>query len=95
MKNISIKSLFGPVVEIFRRYHVTIFIVVVVSGLSGAVIVLNGILQTSTDISGYTATETTNSFDQVTINRIKELHTSNDTSSVTVPTTGRISPFSE
>lgn len=95
MKNISIKSLVGPIIEVFRKYHVTIFIVVVVGGLAGAVIVLNNILQSSTDISGYTATLTVTSFDEVTIDRIKELHTSDDTTSVVIPSTGRISPFSE
>lgn len=95
MKNISLKSLAGPVVEVFRKYHVTIFIVVVVGGLAGAVIVLNNILQSSTDISGYTATTTVTSFDQLTIDRIKELHTSDDSSTVVIPSSGRISPFSE
>jgi hypothetical protein len=95
MKNISAISLIQPIIEVFRRYHVTIFIVVVVCGLGGAVIVLNNILQTSTDTSGYTATATTAGFDEVTIERIKQLHTSSDTSSIVIPTSGRISPFSE
>jgi predicted class III extradiol MEMO1 family dioxygenase len=95
MKNISIQSLIEPIIEVFHKYHVTIFIVVVVGGLAGAVIVLNNILQSSTDISGYTATTTTTSFDQATIDRIKELHTSDNTASVVIPSGGRISPFSE
>jgi predicted class III extradiol MEMO1 family dioxygenase len=95
MKNLNIKSFTEPIVDIFRKYHVTIFIVVVVGGLVGAVLVLNNILQSSTDISGYTSTSSVTSFDQTTITRIKELHTSDDTSSVIIPSTGRISPFSE
>jgi hypothetical protein len=95
MKNLNLKKIIGPIIEAFQRYHVTIFIVVVVSGLAGSVIILNAILQSSTDISGYKAVVTDTSFDQETIDRIKLLHDSTDSSNVTITSSGRINPFGE
>jgi hypothetical protein len=97
MKNdINLNVILTPIADVFRRYHVTIFIVVVVSGLATAVILLDGILQSSTNITGLTPTVGVTTFDETTINRLAQLHTSSDTSSVdtTLPP-GRISPFSE
>lgn len=94
MQNITIKSLFKPFVELFRRYHLTIFIVVVVGGLAVSVIIFNDILASSTDISGYTAEVTNASFDQSTITKLQQLHTSSENVEPTLPS-GRINPFSE
>jgi len=95
-KDINLSAIITPIADMFRRYHVTIFIVVVVSGLATAVILLDGILQSSTNITGLTPTVGVTSFDETTINRLAELHNSSDTSSVnTSLPSGRISPFSE
>lgn len=93
--NISLKSIFKPIAEVFRRYHVTIFIVVIVSGLATSVMLLNNILQSSTNISGYTQSPTSATFDQTTIDQINQLHTSADNTQTIDSSKGRISPFSE
>ncbi len=94
MKNKDVSSLIGPIVRGFQRYNLTIFIVVLTSGLVGAVLILNMIVQRSSDTTGYTPTSSVTSFDQVTINRVKQLHTSSTPTDVTFPT-GRINPFAE
>lgn len=93
--NISIKSIVTPIADIFRRYHVTIFIIVIVSGLATSVMLLNNILQSSTNISGYTQNATSTTFDQTTIDQINQLHTSADNTQTIDTSKGRISPFSE
>jgi hypothetical protein len=93
--NVSMKSIFKPIAEVFRRYHVTIFIVVIVSGLATSVMLLNNILQSSTNISGYSQNGTSTSFDQATIDQLDQLHTSADNTQTIDTSKGRISPFSE
>lgn len=88
-------SIFNSIITVFERYHLTIFTVVIVGGLSTAVLLLNAILVESSDTSGYTSTLENTSFDQVTINRVTQLKLSSDTSlNFTLPS-GRISPFAE
>lgn len=80
----------------FQRFHTTIFIVIIVFGLSYAVLALNGLIaeasNTTTqpsDIPGATSN------DQATIDRIKELHSSSEApGSISLPG-GRINPFVE
>ncbi len=95
MKNKDISSLINPIAKGFRKYNLTIFIVVLTTGLAVAVLLLNATLQQSTDTTGYTSSISSTKFDQATIDRIKQLHTSSDTAApVTLPTT-RINPFAE
>ncbi len=94
-KDISIKAIVGPIIRGFQRYSVTIFIVVLVSGLATAVLQFSNILQESSNTAGYTPPATVTTFDQSTINRIEQLHTSSGfNGQVTLPT-GRINPFAE
>jgi hypothetical protein len=85
-----------PTVNIISKYNLAIFIVVVVSGLIGAILVLNYILRVPYDSSKYTPaiTEAT-SFDQTTITRINKLTTSDNNSTNQTLPNGRINPFSE
>jgi hypothetical protein len=79
----------------FRKYSVTIFVVVLVGGLATAVLLLNQILQQSSNAEGYTSSLDITTFDQQTIDRINSLHSSTEAdSSVTLPN-GRINPFTE
>jgi hypothetical protein len=95
-KDISLNKFGSAVANVFRRYHLTIFIVILVSGLATAVILLNNILQQSSDTTGLSADATNGiTFDQATIKRLNELKTSSDPV-VPFSTSGtRISPFSE
>jgi len=95
MKNKNISAIFAPIANAFRRYNLTIFIVVLVGGLVTAVLMLNATLQESSNTSNDPSSLDITTFDQTTINRVKQLHTSDDkTSTFTLPP-GRINPFSE
>lgn len=94
MKNMTVGSLFKPLIRMFTRFHLTIFIVFIVAGLSYAVLLLNDMfIDTSTD--DYTPTNDTGSIDQATLDRIKQLHTSDEAVSPLTQSGGRTNPFGE
>lgn len=94
-KDINISAIVQGIVGVFKRYNLTIFMIVLAGGLGTAVVMLNNTLQKSSDTSGYTSNLDITSFDQATIDRIKQLHTSKEfTGEVTLPS-GRINPFAE
>lgn len=94
--DINLSRIVSFVGSIFQRFHTTIFIVVIVMGLSYAVLSLSSLLSEAAD----TTNTTTNlpgqdNNDQTTLDRIEELHTSADApSSIELPE-GRINPFVE
>lgn len=95
MKNADLATLLKPVGVIFRRFHLTIFIVFIVAGLGYAVLSFNTLLaQSSTDTS-YTSPIDAGSIDQATLQRINALHTSENPTPPTTMPSGRINPFSE
>lgn len=95
MKDATLSSLFKPIIPILKRYHITIFIVFVVAGLGYAVFTFTSLLeQTSTDTT-YTSPISAGTIDQATLDRIKALHTSDETTPALVTPTGRTNPFSE
>lgn len=95
MKTKSLSSIISSFIATFQRYSVTIFIVVLTSGLAIAVLMLNSTLQQASDTTGYTSTLDPTTFDQATIDRVKQLHTSDEGATDTNPRTGRINPFAE
>lgn len=95
MKDIKLTSLLAPIVTIFKKYSLTIFIVVLVGGLASAVIMLSTALQKTSETSDYAPSTDSSSFDQATINRVKQLHSSAEPTSDYVMPTGRTNPFSE
>lgn len=94
MKPLIKKSPLEPIQKIFRRFHLTIFFVIIVASLSGAVLWLNSILSSASTAEGYTSTIGAGSIDQATLERIKELHPSNEAQPTTLPE-GRVNPFAE
>jgi len=95
MKNVSLGSLFKPLGKAFARFHLTIFIVFITAGLGVAVVVLNTILTESSTADGYTSPIDAGSIDQSTLDRIRELHGSDeDVPALTIPE-GRVNPFGE
>jgi hypothetical protein len=95
MKNINISQLFIPLKQLVQRFHTTLFIVAITAGLAFAVIILNNLILAASDPNSAVATTTSTSFDQITIDKIKQLHTSDQgAGTVTLPT-GRINPFAE
>lgn len=95
MMNTNNTSPFTAIAQTFGRYQLTLFIVVLVGGLSTAVIMLSEILKQSSNPNGYTSSLDITSFDQATIDRIQQLKSSNEASANIVLPTGRISPFAE
>lgn len=96
MQDINKKSsVFTTITQAFGRYHLTLFIVVLVSGLSTAVLMLNDILKQSSDTTGYTSSLDINSFDQTTIDRLTQLKSSSQASTDFALPAGRVNPFAE
>lgn len=95
MKNASASSLFKPLGTIFRRFHMTIFIVFITAGLGYAVTLFNTFLSESSTDMTYTSPIGAGSIDQATLERIKALHTSNEATPTPVTPPGRVNPFSE
>ncbi len=95
-KSTNTSTLLKPIGRFFQRFHLTVFIVIIVGGLAYAVLSLYDVLAAASTlpVSATTAPSST-SFDQSTINRLNQLYSSDKApSSVTLPS-GRINPFGE
>ena len=95
MKNANLNLNFKPLVRVLRRYHLTIFIVFVASGLGFAVFTFTNLLNESSTDTTYTSPINAGTIDQVTLERIKVLHTSDEPTPAIVVPEGRINPFAE
>jgi hypothetical protein len=82
------------VITTLHRYHVVLFVIIVLGGLAVMVFFLNQILVKSSTPDGYTSSSNDASFDQQTIDRIKNLRETTDTSSQ-IDLSGRSNPFVE
>jgi hypothetical protein len=92
--SISFTSIKKFIVTTLHRYHVVLFVVIVLGGLAVIVFYLNNILVISSQSDGYTSTSNNSSFDQATIDRIKQLRTTSETDSQ-LDLNGRSNPFVE
>ena len=95
MKNISLPFSLKSFSRLFKRYHLTIFIVFVTAGLGFAVFSFASLLAESSTDPAYNSPMTQGAIDETTLKRIESLHTSDSGSSTFVTPTGRINPFSE
>lgn len=95
MKKMRVSSLFSSFGQLLVRFHMTLFIVFIVTGLSVAVLFLNNMLTETATSDDYTSPIDAGSIDQTTLDRIKELHTSDETVAEQVFPEGRINPFGE
>ena len=93
--NINFKALLKPVGSIFRRFHLTLFIVFITAGLSYAVYTFTNLLNESSTDSTYVSPHDAGSIDQATLDRIKALHTSDEPIPASTLPAGRVNPFSE
>ena len=88
-------DLLKPIKALTRRFHLTLFFILVISGLSGAVMIINNTLQENASDPNYISDITTGSIDQVTLNRLNALHKSaQGTAAPTLPA-GRVNPVNE
>lgn len=95
MKNITASQIFKPLGNIIRRFHITLFIIMLTGGLMLAVFTLMNVIQESSDTSNFTPGTASGSFDQATIDRMNALQTSDQNAGNAVLPAGRINPFSE
>lgn len=80
--------------KFLARFHVIVFTIIIIGGLIVCMLLINATVAESDTSSSYTPASTNTSFDQQTINRIKQLHSSSDTSSAPgLDLSGRTSPF--
>jgi hypothetical protein len=89
--NLSTQALKKTVVAFLHRFHIVIFVVLILGGLAVVVLLLNNIVILSGQSNGYTPDTNNASFDQSTIQKIEDLQNRNQTP----PASGRTNPFVE
>ncbi|RWZ78267.1 MAG: hypothetical protein EOT05_00680 [Candidatus Microsaccharimonas sossegonensis] len=94
MKNLSLPST-KPSGSLLKKHHLTIFIIFIVAGLGYAVFSFTQLLSRPSSDSSSTPRLTAGSIDQATLDRLKALHTSNETIPPRATPPGRINPFTE
>ena len=77
-----------------HRFHIVLFVIIVVGGSAIVVFMLNRIVVRSGENDGYTSDTNNASFDQATMKRIEELKTRDQNAQTNLPS-GRINPFVE
>lgn len=96
MKDLDLSQLGNSIATVFKRFHMTIFIVLVSAGLIAIVLMLNSTINMSTDSSDFTIqSDQADTFDQETIKQIQELQRINQDPDSTKLPSGRINPFVE
>lgn len=93
--SLSLTSVKKFIFTILRRYHIILFVILVAGGLAVVVFMLNLIILKSSNPDGYTATSNNATFDQATIDRIKQLRTSGENDAPLDLGKGRTNPFVE
>ena len=93
--NASMASVRRSIAQFLERFHVIIFVIAITGGLGAVVLLLNSVITSSSESGGYTASSNSASFDQATIDRVKQLKTRDEASSQLDLSKGRTNPFSE
>lgn len=92
MKNFSLPTTKSSIVAFLHRFHLVLFVVIVIGSLAYAILSVNRILEQSSQ-SDLTQAPSSQ-FDTDTIKRVDQLHTSSEADSFTLPA-GRTNPFVE
>lgn len=99
MKNINLTISGTAIKKAFfsftHRFHVVIFVVVVLGGVAVSVFMLNSIVVRSTDPSEFSSQSSSTSFDKETIKRIEDLKTRDQGGATLDLSKGRTNPFVE
>jgi hypothetical protein len=93
--NMNFKATKKAIAAFLRRFHVTLFVLIVFGGLALVVFMLNSVIIRSSDTSGYTPETPNATFDQATIDRIEELQTRDQSGGTLQFPPGRTNPFVE
>lgn len=94
MNNLSLVSIKQGLFRVLGRYHIVIFVVVVLGGLAVSIFLLNNTVNSSAEDTTYTS-PLSSSFDQQTIERVEQLKTTNESLAPLDLTHGRTNPFVE
>lgn len=78
----------------FKRFHFILFFVASIGGLAACIFLLNGVIAMSDQPNGYTSTVNDTTFDTATIERLRSLKASGQ-STDRLDLKGRINPFAE
>lgn len=95
MKDLNLSQIGKQIGDVFKRFHMTIFIVVIAAGLISVVLMLNSTINRSTDSSNLSTGSDATGFDQATMDKVQKLHEINQSKSSTKLPGGRINPFVE
>lgn len=93
--NMNLKAIKQNLTAFLRRFHITLFVLIVFGGLAVVVFMLNSVIIRSSDTSGYTPETPNATFDQATIDRIEELQTRDQSGGTLQLPPGRTNPFIE
>lgn len=88
-------SIAKPLMNLLRRFHLTLFFVLVTAGLVGAVLTINNTLNEMASSTDYLSPINAGSIDQTTLERVKALHTSSEATTPLQLPSGRVNPFGE
>jgi cell division protein FtsB len=94
-QSINLSAFFKPLRNFFQRFHLTVFIVVIVGGLAYSVISLYNLLSDVAVIPAQTSTTGQTSFDQATIDSLTQMYASDAAPATIQLPSGRINPFGE
>lgn len=93
-KNKSQVNILRPLGKFMRRFHMIIFIILIVGIVAASVLMINNAL-TNVATDDYTSSINAGSIDQATLERIQSLHTSAQPAPAPAMPAGRVNPFAE
>jgi hypothetical protein len=94
--DISLGLIKNSLSNFIRRFHVTIFVILVIGGLVVVVLLLNNVIIRSSEQGDYVPPSSApSSFDETTIDKIEQLKSRTDASTPLDLSKGRINPFVE
>jgi hypothetical protein len=98
--NINTQSLIQSISQFLHRYHLIVFVVIVLGALSAGIYITYQKIILSEDATGYTSPANNVNFDETTRNKLTELrpadyYIANPNEQRNIPTSGRLNPFIE
>lgn len=93
--NISPDAIKKSIVVFLHRFHIVLFVIIVLGGLAVVIFLLNEVVVTSGQANGYTPDANNATFDQSTIQKIQNLKTASQSDQPITNNGGRTNPFVE
>jgi hypothetical protein len=94
LKSLDIHDITKAISKILHRFHLVIFVVVVLGGMTVVIFLINETITRANSLNNDNMTPTSSTFDMDTINKLKELEEAGNQGQIDWPN-GRINPFSE